>query len=654
MRKYLYKSLIAVIAILCLISLFSIDVNASIGYTYDHKGKPIYSTEGFTVNQTPYIYSDLGLDNIKKLANPTDLFVYEYDEEVGTDLVHNTIVYLLDGSKPVPSDQTAFSRLYMLDDKLQLNREIEYFVYDPNELTDRELSAMKSFGKPVIVEYSNLNDAKEFEADKYYKKIVEENGQVVYELLTTEPEDWADNYKLYFTKNEGLQPTELTDPSMADVESGFKDFEDIRRYDKVKLHMIGASAVYRMYKTNSIPYTDYLYICDSENNQVLVVDATSYDETLKTYKIVQVIVSPTEEIGSATFRPVKVTADAAGRIYVIANGITNGIMEFSVDGTFDRYIGTNYVSLSAWDIFWRNFSTESQLSAKTSILPTTFTSMTYKNNMIYTTSFAVTASGATNDTIMIKKINPSGKDVLRRNGYTVPKGDFLYNRVNDGYGVYGPSTLCGITVNEYGVYTVVDSNRGRLFTYDNEGNLLYISGGKGQQIDKVSIPEAIQYLGSNILVLDSYKKAIIVFEPTDIASVINQAIKCEYEGRNEGEWIDDDNDDTTPKVYVKGAYDYWEEVILLNANYEYAYVGIGKHYLNNKEYKKAMEYFKLGYDRNYYSNAYKLYRDSVIKANFAWVFIVLVVIIVGSVVTKKIIKKKKGIVEEEMTGIGDE
>ena len=73
---------------------------------------------------------------------------------------------------------------------------------------------------------------------------------------------------------------------------------------------------------------------------------------------------------------------------------------------------------------------------------------------------------------MIKKINPSGKDVLRRNGYTKPKGDNTYFKSNDTNGTYGPSKLDGIAVNDYGVYTVVDSARGRLFTYDNEGYLL--------------------------------------------------------------------------------------------------------------------------------------------------------------------------------------
>ncbi len=613
MRKTLVRISIFV---LTLIVVSLVVVSAETGYTYDHKGNVIYSTEGFTVNETPYVYLDLGLKDSTYLSSPKDLFVY--NDPRNND---ETTIYLLDAGS-----NNVLSRLYLMNSGLKVETVIDHFYYVPSELPDITLEALKSFGKPVIGSEVNSYDSTKVSAEEatMWDEI---NSTIAYDSL-----------------------------------------DDLKAEDSMDLYLFGAQSIYRMYKTNTTPYTDYIYICDTGNNQVLVLDADSYLEISPadpststpargTYKIVGVVTSPTEEIGSDTFRPTNVTADAAGRIYVIANGITNGIMEFSAECTFDRYIGTNYVALKAWDIFWRNFSTESQLDNSTSILPTTFTSMTYKNNMIYTTSYVVMSTdGVTsNDKIMIKKINPSGKDVLRRNGYTVPKGDFAYYKSNDANGTYGPSTLEAIAVNDYGVYTVVDSNRGRLFTYDNEGNLLYISGGTGEQIDKITIPEAIQYLGENVLVLDSKRKAIIIFEPTDIAKVINKAVKCEYDGRVDGEWIDADGDpETDDLVYVEGAYDYWEQVILLNANYEYAYVGIGKHYMNIKDYKTAMKYFKLGYHKIYYGKAYKQYRDSIIKANFTWVACVIFGLIVLGVVLKKVRRKKLGIKEEVMTGIGDE
>lgn len=575
--------------ILALLSFWTVATVDGLGYTYDHKGNVIYSTEGLTANQTPYIYSDFGIEDMNKLSNPTDLFVYDHHE------TGEKILYLLDGGN---AKNNIPSRLFVMNDQLKVQQEFDHFVYNPNNFDDETLKAMKSFGKPVIGE-----------------------------------------------REEGIEVTKDAN-GVASIDSGFTNLEELKSQELVSLYLLGSSSVYRSYKRNSLPYTDYMYICDTGNNQVLVIDYESYDSNLGTFEIVGIITSPTEELGSALFRPSKTIVDAAGRIYVIATDVREGIMEFSAEGKFNRYIGTNYVKLTAWEIFWRNFSTESQLSGNNLILQTSFTGMAYRNNMIYATSYAVMdGNNITDDKNMIKKINPSGKDVLRRNGYTIPMGDFKYHRSRDGY-PYNPSNLECISVNEYGVYTVVDSNRDRLFTYDNEGNLLYISGGTGTQIDKISSPKAIQYLGENLLVLDSDKKAIIIFEPTDIAKVINQAVKCEYEGRVNDEYINGE--------LHYGAAHYWEQVIELNANYEYAYVGIGKKYMNEKKFKDAMYYFELGFDADYYGKAYKQYRDGLIKEYFAPVAIVAFVLIIGWIIFSKIRKKKLGIKEEEMTGIGDE
>lgn len=609
MKKKFYKILAFVLAFLSFTTIVSVD---GLGYTYDHKGNVIYSTEGLTVNQTPFIYSDFGIDDMGKLNNPTDIFVYK-NKRGGAN---EEVVYLLDGGSTA---KEITATLFILNDELKLQSEFNHFVYNPNNFSDEVLLAAKSSGKFIV---SNASSGGETGGEG------------------TEGGEGAEG---------GEETTNLA--AKATIDNGFASLEELRANDLVSLYISGASAVYRSYREDATNEYDYLYICDTGNNQVLVIDYDSYDVNTETFEIVNIITSPTEELGTALFRPSKVIVDGAGRIYIIATDVRDGIMEFSLNTKtntyeFNRYIGTNYKKMSAWDIFWRNFSTESQLSGQNLILQTSFTGMAYKNSMIYATSYCTETNDIIDDTAMIKKINPSGKDVLRRNGYTVPKGDFKYHRSNDGY-PYNPSTLECIAVNDYGVYTVVDSNRDRLFTYDNEGNLLYISGGTGTQVDKISNPKAIQYFGENLLVLDGDKKALLMFEPTDIAKVINKAIECEFNGNINDETLEDG-------TVVYGAAHYWEQVIELNANYEYAYVGIGKKYMNDKDYKTAMYYFELGFDAEYYGKAYKQYRDGIIKRWFAPVVVTLIVLFVGLYIYKKIRRKKLGIKEEEITGIGDE
>ncbi|MFA6843083.1 MAG: hypothetical protein WCR33_01660 [Bacilli bacterium] len=583
------KIKICTFVLAALILTFCVNVDA-IGYTYDHNSEPIYSTEGLVVNQTPYIYSDMGLSDQSQLNNPSDLFVYEKE---GSD----SVVYLLNQSTSTSST----SSFYVLNSSLQMQQEVYKIEYAPADFTDADLLAMKSNGS-LIVNTSEDN-------------------------TTLAADAAAQGY-------------------------GFASVEDVRSFDVLYITLNSATSVYRGVAENSIPATDYIYVCDTGNNQILMLDSNSYSSDNNSYQARDVITSPTAELMDVAFKPIKVINDAAGRVYTIANGVTDGIMEFSEEGTFDRYIGTNYITLSAWDIFWRNFATEAQLEKYSTLLNTTFTSMVYKDTMIYTTSYAITTGATTDNTVMIKKINPSASDVLRRNGYSVPMGDCQYIITSDDNGSYGPSQFVGITVNDYGMYTVVDKNRGRLFTYDNEGNLLYISGGSGIQTDKINSPVAVQYLGEKLLVLDSQSHAILVFEPTEIASYINQAIENEYNGRNDGEWIyeyDEVTGEVLSKTYEKGAYDYWVKVVELNANYEYAYIGIGTHYKNLKDYKTAMYYYEKGADQSHYGKAYDEYRGAIIKVWFAPV----VITIVGLVVLKQVVhgikkrkRRKSGIIDE--------
>ena len=218
--------------ILALLSFWTVASVNGLGYTYDHKGNVIYSTEGLTVNQTPYIYSDLGIDSVGKFSNPTDLFVYTHHE------TEEKILYLLDGGS---KSKGIASTLFLMNDQLKVQQEFTHFVYNPANFDDETLLAIKSLGSPVVSPREN-----EDEIGK------DANG-------------------------------------VAEIDKGFNSLEELKSFDLVKLYMCEASAVYRSYKRNSLPHTDYLYICDKENNQVLVIDYESYNSDLGTFEIVQII-----------------------------------------------------------------------------------------------------------------------------------------------------------------------------------------------------------------------------------------------------------------------------------------------------------------------------------------------------------------------------
>ena len=404
----------------------------------------------------------------------------------------------------------------------------------------------------------------------------------------------------------------------------------VHNCNKYYIRLASPKSTYRSVITKfadeSLDNRDFIYVCDYDNNQVLCIDS-------QTLQIKIAITNPNEYenvlvFDAQVFQPLKVVTDNAGRIYVIANSVFEGILQFDAEGVYKRFTGVNNVTLTAWDIFWLTISTEAQYESRKSYINTTFTSMAVdvSGTFIYSTAAPINNSnGSVNSTAMIKKLNPAGKDVLRRNGYAPPQGDLTYvvDTANGAEIAVGPSSFNAIAVNEFGMYTVVDSKRNRLFTYDNEGNLLYISGESGKYTNVLDAPVAIQYYEGNIIVLDKNTKELKIFVSTEIGSYVNKAVEAEYRGD------------------IDTAAEYWKKVIKFNANYEYAYVGVGKKYLKDKEYKTAMIYFKNGSNKLQYSEAYKLHRNGLIKRYAPTVlYVVLGLVVVGVVI--KLIRKKLG------------
>jgi tetratricopeptide (TPR) repeat protein len=328
------------------------------------------------------------------------------------------------------------------------------------------------------------------------------------------------------------------------------------------------------------------------------------------------------------FEPSKITVDVTDRMYVVAKNIYEGIMEINSDGTFNRYTGVNPIQMTPFEIFSRSLMSEEQIAQLQLFLPTEYTNVTInEKNFIYATS-KVSENNAENP---IQLINPKGVDVIKRNGYFPPMGDIQYVVGMNNYVIDGPSTLVDIANTVDGIYTVLDQKRSRLFTYDSEGNLLYIDGDEGNQVDKFSEGVAIDYLGDKLLVLDRGTKTIVVYGLTEFGTYVNEAIHYHSEGMFE-------------EAALK-----WKEVIKMNSNYEIAYNGIGKLLLRQGQYKEAMEYFELGHDQYYYSKAFKEYRNDIIKANFGYI-LGGIVLIAGGLITlrvRKIYRKGGSILYED-------
>lgn len=263
----------------------------------------------------------------------------------------------------------------------------------------------------------------------------------------------------------------------------------------------------------------------------------------------------------------------------------------------------------------RKLATKEERSKKQLFIPTEFTGIDIDDE-----GFVYASNKDTAGTQAVRRLNPKGEDVIRM-GQTKNLGGDMQISGTSQYA--GASTIVDVVYREKGIYSLLDSKRGRIITYDHEGNLLYIFGGLGTQAGTMEAPVAIECAGDKMLALDSKQGVIAVFGETEYGRLINEAVGLRYDG------------DETQAVAL------WQEVLRMDENNELANTGIGKAYLSAGDNEKAMEYLKRGMNRDYYSVAFKRYRNDVLKSNINYILTGIIAVIVAIVVVVKVIRPRR-------------
>lgn len=331
------------------------------------------------------------------------------------------------------------------------------------------------------------------------------------------------------------------------------------------------------------------------------------------YYLKRIIYEPQNMVSSNQFIPQKIAVDNANRIYTIIKGGNEGIIEMNPDGTFSRYFGTTQIRVNLWNYFWKQLASDEQRQKMNLTFAPPYNNLDIdKNGFIYTTN-------SDPDVIdKIQRINPSGINVIREFGYFKPIGDIKQSNSQK------PSIFSAISVNEFGMYAALDSQNKKVFVYNFDGELLFILGEGGGYEGALNKPSDVAWVKDKIIVSDEVNRSIIVYKPTRFGEEVLRATEA-YEN---GQWD------------VAG--EHWQEAIKLNANYDIAYVGYGKILYMQEAYEEAMENFKLGNNRSYYSMAFREHRNTILQENFL-LFISPLILLVGWVlVTEMIYNRKEG------------
>ncbi len=382
-----------------------------------------------------------------------------------------------------------------------------------------------------------------------------------------------------------------------------------------------------------------LYVTD--DGELYVADSTGINIYVfsKELECIKIIERPQSDLLPEDFSyiPVKLSVDKAGRVYIISEGNTYGVVALDNKGEFSTFIGAQKVGVSVIDKLWRKFMTAEQKKRTLSYVPTNYNNINIdEKGFLYVTATysninavvqAIQSRSTDNRYAMIKKLNSSGEDVLLRNGAFPPCGDVEIALSTDGNTtntdiLYGPSSVTDVAVGSDGVYSLADQKRGKIFTYDNNGNLLYAFGGTGYQEGLFRQLVAIDYDSSNrIIALDGNAGSITVFSPTGYGELVQKAITL------------------TSKRKYEESVEVYEKLLLENTNFDLANIGIGTAKMRQGEYEEAMYYYKLANDVDNYSEAYSEYRREKLSDYILIIPIAVVVICLAISYFFKFIKK---------------
>ena len=301
--------------------------------------------------------------------------------------------------------------------------------------------------------------------------------------------------------------------------------------------------------------------------------------------------------------------DTAERVYCVATNVNKGLIKYEPDAVFSGFVGAAKVTYDWADYIWKKFATKEQRAQMESFVPTEYDNvyMDYEGFIYVCTTKASEADIKSGKTDVVRRLNLMGNDILIRNGNLKIIGDVEWNNAG---GYNGPSMITDITALDNDTYVLLDRVRGRLFSYDDQGNLLYAFGGNGNIDGCFRQPVAIDHMGHDLIVLDSLDSSITVFTPTEYGNDIYDAIE----------------------LFKAGKYDEsgaaWQEVLDQNGNYDRAYIGIGRALIGDKNYKEALPYFKLKWDDDNYSKAFKQYRKQWVEEHIVVIFIVFFAILI--------------------------
>jgi len=358
----------------------------------------------------------------------------------------------------------------------------------------------------------------------------------------------------------------------------------------------------------------HIYVCDTDSNRIVMFKTGIKDTNESFVKIIEQPESNLFEEG-AIYKPIACAVDQYGRIFVVSSTTYQGVIVINDQAEFFGFIGAQNDTLSALEILWRRFQTKEQREQQAEVTSKELNNISIdKDNFIYVTTSALDEAdlqaqitSKDKKTSPVKKLNASGADVMKRNAEYAPSGEVRLSTLSTAK-IKGPSKLVDVGIGPVGTWSIIDEKRSKIYTYDENGNLLFAFGDMGEQTGNIAKITGVAYQGSKMLVLDSSNDCFVVYNRTEYGDMLIDALQNDADRRYDLATTD------------------WTNILQRNNNYSIAYLQLGRAAARDGDYDTAMEYFERIKNTVDYSAAFAEVRSTWAKQNF-WIIPVAIIVI---------------------------
>lgn len=275
---------------------------------------------------------------------------------------------------------------------------------------------------------------------------------------------------------------------------------------------------------------------------------------------------------STPFKPTKLVCDRQENIYVISEGVSNGIILLNVQGEFQGFYGPNRTNTTIFRQIQSELMSDEMMNFFVQMIPSSMSNIAIDDQgIVYATTYGDTKEP-------LKKINVAGLNLLP-------------NVIDNAF--FGEGTFLNfrsVAVDKNGNMVALSDAYGSVFLFDKRGNNLGIFGmkksGGNNELGITTTPLDVTIDSTNRIYIADGIGIIHVFEPTPLMNGIYEALVLYNDGR-----------------YLE-SQQLWNDVGMRNTSIAIASKGLGHVELKKGNYREAMEYFEASNAKAEYSEAF--------------------------------------------------